>query len=80
MQHYQLQQEKIKYFIVWIGAIFVLTINMCDRGRTIKHLQILGFHTQVWYNRFYSRFRALCDTASHDQKLQQCDIKTKLLV
>ena len=33
-----------------IGTIFLLTINMCDRGRTITHLQISRFHTQVWYN------------------------------
>ena len=50
MQHYQLHQEKIKYFILLIGIIFLLTINMCDRGRTITHLQISRFHTQVWYN------------------------------
>ena len=50
MQHYQSHQEKIKYFIVLIGTIFRLTINMCDRGRTITHLQISRFHTQVWYN------------------------------
>ena len=25
---------------------------MCDRGRTITHLQIPRFHTQVWYNIF----------------------------
>ena len=50
MQHYQLHQEKIKYLIVLIGTIFLLTINMCDRGRTITHLQISRFHTQVWYN------------------------------
>ena len=49
MQHYQLHQEKIKYFIVLICTIFLLTINMCDRGRRITHLQILRFHTQVWY-------------------------------
>ena len=50
MQHYQIHQEKIKYFHVLIGTIFLLTINMCDRGRTITHLQISRFHTQVWYN------------------------------
>ena len=22
---------------------------MCDRGRTITHMQIPRFHTQVWY-------------------------------
>ena len=43
-------QEKIKYFIVLIGTIFLLTINMCDRGRTITHLQISWFHTQVYNN------------------------------
>ena len=37
-------------FIVLIGTIFLLTINMCHRGRTITHLQISRFHTQVWYN------------------------------
>ena len=42
--------RKIQYFIVLIGTIFLLTINMCDRGRTITHLQISRFHTQVWYN------------------------------
>ena len=31
MQHYQLHQEKIIYFIISIGTIFLLTINMCDR-------------------------------------------------
>ena len=50
MQHYQLHREKIKYFIVLIGTIFLLTINMCDHGRTITHLQISRFHTKVWYN------------------------------
>ena len=49
MQHYQLPQEKVKHFVVVIGTIFLLTINMCDRGRTITHLQIPRFHTQVWY-------------------------------
>ena len=50
MQHYQLPREKVKHFVVVIGTIFLLTINMCDRGRTITHLQIPRFHTQVWYN------------------------------
>ena len=54
MQHYQLPQEKVKHFVVVIGTIFLLTINMCDRGRTITHLQIPRFHTQVWYNIFYA--------------------------
>ena len=49
MQHCQLHTQK-KYFIILIGTIFLLTINMCDRGRTITHLQISRFHTQVWYN------------------------------
>ena len=39
-----------RYFIILIGTIFPLTINMCDRGRTITHLQISRFHTQAWYN------------------------------
>ena len=56
MQHYQLHQEKIKYFNVLIGTIFLLTINMCDRGRTITHLQISRFHTQVWY-KYQHRFK-----------------------
>ena len=34
---------------ILIGTIFPLTINMCDRGRTITHLQISRFHTQEWY-------------------------------
>ena len=54
MQHYQLYQEKIKYFIDLIGTIFLLTINMCDRGRMITHLQISRFHTQVWYYSHYT--------------------------
>ena len=53
MQHYQLPQEKVKHFVVVIGTIFLLTINMCDRGRTITHLQIPRFHTQVWYIKTY---------------------------
>ena len=32
------------------GITFFNTINMCDRGRTITHMQIPRFHTQVWYN------------------------------
>ena len=53
MQHYQLPQEKVKHFVVVIGTIFLLTINMCDRGRTITHLQIPRFHTQVWYSTIF---------------------------
>ena len=26
---------------------------MCDRGRTITHMQIPRFHTQVWYKISY---------------------------
>ena len=37
-----------------MGTIFPLTINICDRGRTITHLQISRFHTQVWYNYIHS--------------------------
>ena len=29
---------------------FFNTSNMCDRGRTIIHMQIPRFHTQVWWN------------------------------
>ena len=36
-----------------IGTIFPLKINICDRGRTITHLQISRFHTQVWYKYCY---------------------------
>ena len=50
MQHYQLPKEKVKYYIAVIGTSFPLTINMCDRGRSITHLQIPRFHTQVWSN------------------------------
>ena len=27
-----------------------VTVTVCDRGRTITHMQISRFHTQVWYN------------------------------
>ena len=53
MHQYQLHQEEIRYVIVLIGFIFLLTINMCDHGRTITHLQTSRFHTQVWYNFAY---------------------------
>ena len=43
-------KKKLEYFIVLIGTIFLLTINMCERGRTITHLQISRFHTQIWYD------------------------------
>ena len=33
------------------GLLFLNTINMCDRGRRITHMQIPRFHTQVWYNK-----------------------------
>ena len=36
--------------ILYQGLLFFNTINMCDRGRTITHMQIPRFHTQVWYN------------------------------
>ena len=48
-----LPNEKVKYLIAVVGTIFLLTVNMCDRGRTITHLQIPRFHTQVWYNDEY---------------------------
>ena len=59
MQHYQLPQEKVKHFVVVIGTIFLLTINMCDRGRTITHLQIPRFHTQVWYHILFNGITSL---------------------
>ena len=36
--------------LLYQGLLFFNTINMCDRGRTITHMQIPRFHTQVWYN------------------------------
>ena len=53
MRQYQSHQEKKKYFIVLIG---ILTISICDRGRTITHLQIQRFHTQVWYDNDFRAF------------------------
>ena len=53
MQNYQLHQEKIKYFIVFKGTIFLLTISMCDRWRTTTHLQIPRCQTQVWFKSIY---------------------------
>ena len=41
---------KAKSYFVVSGITFFNTINMCDRGCTIKHMQIPRFHTQVWYN------------------------------
>ena len=32
---------------------FFNTINMCDRGRTVTHMQIPRFHTQVWWDISY---------------------------
>ena len=43
-----------KSYLVVSGITFFNTINMCDRGRTITHMQIPRFHTQVWYNCRYS--------------------------
>ena len=69
MQHYQLPQEKVKHFVVVIGTIFLLTINMCDRGRTITHLQIPRFHTQVWYNSRYFSPKMNCIHYPHIFKI-----------
>ena len=42
--------------IFYQGLLFFNTINMCDRGRTITHMQIPRFHTQVWYdNNFHPK-------------------------
>ena len=48
MQHYQLHPKK-QIFIVLIGTIYLLTINMREGGRMITHLQIPRFNTKVWY-------------------------------
>ena len=45
-----LPNDKVKYLIAVVGTILLLTIDMCDRGRTITCLQIPRFHIQVWYN------------------------------
>ena len=37
-----------KLYLV-VSWIFFNMINMCDRGRTITHMQIPWFHTQLWY-------------------------------
>ena len=42
--------RKRKYFIVLLGTIFLLSMNMCDRGRMITHRKISRFHTEVWYD------------------------------
>ena len=56
MQHLKWHQEKIKYFIVLKGTIFLFMINMRDRGRAITHLEISRFHTQVWYKSYYKSY------------------------
>ena len=38
-----------KVISCFIRDYFFNTVNMCDRGRTITHMQIPRFHTQVWY-------------------------------
>ena len=42
-----------KSYLVVSGITFFNTINMCDCGRTITHMQIPRFHTHVWYNFCY---------------------------
>ena len=52
---------KQSHILLYQGLLFFNTINMCDRGRTITHMQIPRFHTQVWYN--------VLQTMSHCVKL-----------
>ena len=49
----QFTQRNSKIFHCCSRHYFLLTIDMCDRGRTITCLQIPQFHTQVWYNSFF---------------------------
>ena len=49
----QIVTFKQSHILLYQGLLFFNTINMCDRGRTITHMQIPRFHTQVWYNIFY---------------------------
>ena len=44
----QIVTFKQSHILLYQGLLFN-TINMCDRGRTITHMQIPRFHTQVWY-------------------------------
>ena len=51
----QIVTFKQSHILLYQGLLFfntLNTINMCDRGRTITHMQIPQFHTQVWYNMF----------------------------
>ena len=49
----QIVTFKQSHILLYQGLLFFNTINMCDRGRTITHMQIPRFHTQVWYNSLY---------------------------
>ena len=50
----QIVTFKLSHILLYQGLLFFNTINMCDRGRTITHMQIPRFHTQVWYNWLYA--------------------------
>ena len=47
----QIVTFKQSHILLYQGLLFFNTINMCDRGRTITHMQIPRFHTQVWYKK-----------------------------
>ena len=50
MHKYWLPKEKVKYLIVAVGIILLLSINICDRGHVITHQHIPRFHIKIWYN------------------------------
>ena len=45
----QIVTFKQSHILLYQGLLFFNAINICDRGRTITHMQIPRFHTQVWY-------------------------------
>ena len=51
-----------KSYLVVSGITSFNTINMCDRGCTITHMQIPRFHTQVWYKYQESTRWKVCPT------------------
>ena len=61
-----------KSYLVVSGITFFNTINMCDRGRTVTHMQIPRFHTQVWYNRLDYYFSAMVQLWSEVPYLHDC--------
>ena len=46
----QIVTFKQSHILLYQGLLFFNMINMYDHGRTITHMQIPRFHTQVWYN------------------------------